>query len=98
MFNEGGEAVLDRMHRMCMAMWETGEWPEEWTYSTFIPLAKKGDIKQCGNYRAIALASHASKVLLMITPERVHLKTETDEQPRFWRGRCPETRLQISGS
>jgi len=23
------------------------EWPEEWTFSTFIPLPKKGDLKQC---------------------------------------------------
>jgi len=25
----GGETVLDRMHRICVAIWETGEWPEE---------------------------------------------------------------------
>ena len=31
----------------CVAIWETGEWPEEWTFSTFIPLPKKGDLKQC---------------------------------------------------
>jgi len=26
------------MHKM--AIWETGEWPEKWTFSTFIPLQK----------------------------------------------------------
>jgi len=25
------------MHRICVAIWETGEWPEEWT---FIPLPR----------------------------------------------------------
>jgi len=40
-----------------VAIWETGEWPEEWTFSTFIPLPKKGDLKQCANYRTIALVS-----------------------------------------
>ena len=45
-----GEMVLDRMHRMCVAIWETGEWPEEWTFSTFIPLPKKGDLKHRANY------------------------------------------------
>ena len=44
-----------------MANWESGEWPEEWTFSTFIPLPKKGDLKHCANYRTIALVSHASK-------------------------------------
>jgi len=29
------------MHRMCVAIGETGEWPEEWTFSTFIPLPEK---------------------------------------------------------
>jgi len=45
----GGHTALDRMHRICVAIWETGEWPEEWTFSTFIPLIKKGDLKQCEN-------------------------------------------------
>ena len=39
----GGETVLDRMHRICVATWKTGEWPEE----------RKGDLKQCANYRTI---------------------------------------------
>jgi len=35
------ETALARMHRICVAIWETGEWPEEWTFSTFIPLPQK---------------------------------------------------------
>ena len=31
---------------ICVAIWETDEWPEEWMFSTFIPLPKKGDLKQ----------------------------------------------------
>ena len=54
LFKAGGETVLDRMHRICVAIWETGEWPGEWTFSTFVPLPKKGDLKQCANYRIIA--------------------------------------------
>jgi len=90
LFNAGGEMVLDRMHRICVAIWETGEWPEKWTFSTFIPLPKKGDLKQCANYRTIALVSHASKILLLIILERIRVKTETeivDEQAEFRQGR-----------
>jgi len=86
LFKAGGETVLDRMHRVCVAIWETGEWPEEWTFSTFIPLPKKGDLKQCVNYRTIALVSHACKILLRIILERIQVKTETeiaDEQVGF---------------
>ena len=61
-----------------MAIWETGEWPEEWTFSTFIPLPKKGDLKQCENCRTIVLVSNASKILLRIILERIRVKTETE--------------------
>ena len=86
---KAGETVLDRMHRICVAICETGEWPE-WTFSTFIPLPKKGDLKQCANYRTIALVSHANKILLRIILERIREKTETeiaDEQAGFRQGR-----------
>jgi len=76
---------------------ETGDWPDEWTFSTFIPLPKKGDLKQCADYRTIAAVSHASKILLRIILERIRVKTETeiaDEQAGFRQGRG--TRDQIT--
>ena len=97
LFKAGGETALDRMHRICVAIWETGEWPEEWTFSTFIPLPKKDDLKQCANYRTIALVSHASKILLRIILKRIRVKTETesaDGQAEFRQGRG--TRDQIT--
>jgi hypothetical protein len=89
LFKAGGESALDRMHRICVALWETGEWPDDWADSIFITLPKKGDLKQCTNYRTIALVSHASKILLRIILERIRTKTETeiaDEQAGFRRG------------
>jgi len=38
----GGETALDRMYRICVALWETGEWPENWTDSTFHHYSKEG--------------------------------------------------------
>ena len=32
---------------------------------SFIPIPKKGNAKECSNYRTIALISHTSKVILM---------------------------------
>ena len=34
--------------------------------SVFIPIPKKGSVKECANYRTIALISHPSKVMLKI--------------------------------
>ena len=78
-------------------MWETGEWPEEWTFSTFISLPEKGDLKQCANYRTIAFVSHASRILLRIILERIRVNTETeiaDKQAAFRQRR--RTRDQIT--
>ena len=39
--------------------------------SVFIPIMKKGNTKECSNYRTIALISHASKVMLKILQARL---------------------------
>jgi len=36
----------------------------------------EGDLKQCANYKTIALVSHASKILPRIIVERIFVKTE----------------------
>ena len=37
----------------------------------FIPIPKKGNAKECSNYRTIPLISHASKVMLKILQARL---------------------------
>ena len=39
--------------------------------SVFIPIPKKGNPKECSNYQAISLISHASKVMLKILQARL---------------------------
>ena len=39
--------------------------------SVFIPISKKGNGKECSNYRTIALILHASKVMLKILQVRL---------------------------
>ena len=54
------------LHSICQHIWKTQQWPQDWTRSVFIPIPKKGNAKECSNYRTIALISHASKVMLKI--------------------------------
>ena len=42
------------------------QWPQDWKQSVFIPIPKKGNAKECSNYRTIALISHTSKIMLQI--------------------------------
>ena len=54
------------LHSICQQIWKTQQWPQDWKRSVFIPIPKKGNAKECSNYRTIALISHASKVMLKI--------------------------------
>ena len=55
------------LHSICQQMWKTQQWPPDWKRSVFISVPKKGNAKECSNYRTIALISHASKVMLKIS-------------------------------
>ena len=49
------------LHSICQQIWKTQQWPQDWKRSVFIPIPKKGNAKECSNYRTIALISHTSK-------------------------------------
>ena len=51
--------------------WKTQQWPQDWKRSVFIPIPKKGNVKECSNSHTIALISHASKVMLKILQARL---------------------------
>ena len=48
------------LHSICQQIWKTQQWPQDWKRSVFIPIPKKGNVKECSNYHTIALISHAS--------------------------------------
>ena len=52
------------LHSICQQIWKTQQCPQDQKRSVFIPIPKKGNAKECSNYRTIALISHASKVML----------------------------------
>ena len=63
----------------------------------FIPIPKKGNAKECSNYRTIGLISHASKVMLKILQARLQQyvnREPPDVQAGFRKGRG--TRNQIA--
>ena len=52
------------LHSIFQQIWKTQQWPQDWKRSVFIPIPKKGNAKECSNYRTIALISNTSKVRL----------------------------------
>ena len=65
-------------------IWKTQQWPQHWKRSVFIPIPKKGNAKECSNYRTLALNSHASKVMFKILQA---LTVLPDVQAGFRKGR-----------
>ena len=42
------------LHSICQQIWKTQKWPQDWKRSVFIPIPKKGNAKECSNYRTVA--------------------------------------------
>ena len=59
------------LHSICQQIWKTQQWSQGWKRSVFIPIPKKGNVKECSNYCTIVLISHASKVMLKILQARL---------------------------
>ena len=59
------------LNLICQQIWKTQQWPQDLNRSIFIPIPKKGNAKECSNYRIIALISHVSQVMLKILQARL---------------------------
>ena len=59
------------LHSICQWIWKMQQWPQDWKTSVFIPIPKKGNAKECSNYRTIAVISHTSKGMLKILQARL---------------------------
>ena len=78
------------LHSICQQIWTNQQGLQDWKRSVFIPIPKKGNAKECLNYRTIALIPHASKVILKILQARLqqYMNQElADFQAGFRKGR-----------
>ena len=78
------------LHSLCQQIWKTQWWPQDWKMSVFIPVPKKGNVKECSDYHTIALISCPSKVMLISLQARLQQYVNhelPDVQAGFRRGR-----------
>ena len=59
------------LHSIRQQIWKIQQWPQDWKRSAFISIPKKGNAKECSNYRTISLISHTSKVMFKILQARL---------------------------
>ena len=85
------------LHAIYQQIWKTQQWPQNWKRSVFILILKKGNAKECPNYRRVALISHASKVMFKILQAKLQQcvnRELSDVQTGFRKGRG--TRDQVA--
>ena len=65
--------AVEVLHSICQQSWKIQQWPQDWKRSVLIAITKKGNAKECSNYRTIAFISHTSIVMLKILKARLQL-------------------------
>jgi exonuclease III len=76
--------------RVCRVAWRSGRAPADWRTGVVVPIFKKGDQKDCSNYRGISLLSLPGKVYARVLERRCRLIAEPqiqEEQCGFRAGR-----------
>ena len=63
--------AVKMLYSICLQIWKTQKWHQDWKRLVFNPIPKKGSAKECSNYHTIALISHTSKAMLKILQARL---------------------------
>ena len=87
------------LHSICQQLWKTQKWPWDWKRSVFIPIPKKGNVKECSNYHTIALISYAGKIMFRMLQARLQQCVNhelPDVQAGFRKAKEPEIKLPTS--
>ena len=86
----GGDVLLYRLHLLVQTIWRTEQVPLRWRKAVIVPIHKKGDNRECKNYRGISLLSIVGKVFMKIIQSRLQNhreQTSREEQAGFRPGR-----------
>lgn len=87
-----GERATKELFHICQEIYNTGEWPKDFTKTIITPIEKKVNALECKDYRTLSLLCHASKIMLRILKKRIEGKVEAvnflgEDQFGFRKGR-----------
>ena len=85
-----GEAGVTLITKIINRIYKTGEIPDDFKNSIFIPIPKLKKAENCTQFRTISLITHISKILLQIIKRRITPMIErkvSENQLGFRRGR-----------
>lgn len=90
MIQAGKECSVDMLHNLCNKIYQEKKCPSDWGKAIIIPIHKKNDKSECGNYRGISLLSVPGKVYTRILQQRLKRYVDevvAEEQAGFRAGR-----------
>jgi len=61
LINAGGRTICLDIHKLITSIWKKEKLPEEWKELIIVPIHKKGDKRDCNNYRGISLCQPFTK-------------------------------------
>jgi hypothetical protein len=90
-----GEYALKIIKKLINTIYETGEWPKDFTEVTMIALKKKPQATKCSDHRTISLIAHTAKIVAKILRRKTEYKTEDVLGDQFGFRRGKKTRDAI---
>ncbi|VEN42335.1 unnamed protein product [Callosobruchus maculatus] len=84
------EKTLDLILPLIKDVWVQEVLPTEWNNGIIIKIPKKGDLKDCCNWRGVTLLCSINKILAFVIHQRIHRKVEEQlrkEQAGFRKGK-----------
>lgn len=96
----GSEAVKHSLVELLKKVWKEGRMPVKWRRSIIVPLHKRGDVNDIGNYRGISLLCSAYKIFAEILKRRLEHVMEKkkilpESQAGFRKGRSTMDNIYI---
>jgi sorting nexin-29 len=71
LIKDGGPELLQRIFDLLMQTWDQERMPEEWEVGIICPIFKKGDGRECSNYRGITLLNSIYKIFTCLIYNRL---------------------------
>jgi hypothetical protein len=84
------EGDLKTLTKLINTIYETREWPKDFTEVTMVALKKKTKATKCSDHRTVILIAHTANILAKILKRRIERKIEDtlgEDQFGFRRGK-----------
>jgi hypothetical protein len=71
-----GDDGLNLLKQLINNIYESGEWPKDFTEVTMVALKKKPKARKCKDHRTVSLVAHAAKVMASVIRRKSEKKIE----------------------